>query len=188
MIIMIDNYDSFTYNLYQFFQILGKDIKVFRNDEIKVNEIELYNPEKIVLSPGPGRPENAGIMLEVIDKFYKKLPILGICLGHQGICKYFGSEIIHAKNIMHGKTSKINHDEKGIFKGIKQNFNAMRYHSLAVKKETLSNDLEISAFSDDGEIMGIRHKIYKINGLQYHPESICSEEGMKQLEIFSKEE
>ncbi len=188
MIVMIDNYDSFTYNLYQMFLILGEDIKVFRNDEIKINEIKNLNPKKIVLSPGPGRPENAGIMMDVIDAFYKDLPMLGICLGHQGICHYFGGEIVHAKNIMHGKTSKIHHTGKGIFEGIKKDFDAMRYHSLVLKKESLPKDLEITAISDDGEIMGIRHKNYKITGLQYHPESICTEEGLKQLQNFSREE
>ncbi|MCE1247670.1 MAG: aminodeoxychorismate/anthranilate synthase component II [Firmicutes bacterium] len=184
MILVIDNYDSFTYNLVQYFQILGSDVRVFRNDRISVEEINEMNPEKIVLSPGPGRPENAGITMNVIRKFSGKLPILGVCLGHQAIAGAFGGRIIRAKKLMHGKTSPVTTDGKTIFSGIAAPFNAMRYHSLVVSDESFPECLEITAKSDDGEIMGIRHRNHFTEGIQFHPESILTDSGMDILKNF----
>lgn len=184
MLLMIDNYDSFTYNLVQYLGELGEEVVVFRNDEITVKEIEKLKPEKIVISPGPCSPKEAGVSVDVIKYFAGKIPILGVCLGHQSIGYAFGGEIIKAKCLMHGKTSLIFHNGKGIFKNVENPFEATRYHSLAIRKETLINDFEISAWTVDGEIMGIRHKKLPIEGVQFHPESILTKEGKKILKNF----
>jgi len=184
MIILIDNYDSFTYNLYQYLGRFEKDIRIFRNDEISVVEIDKLNPDKIVISPGPKTPKEAGICIELIKKLYKKYPILGICLGHQAIGEAFGGTVSYAKEIFHGKASKIIHSKDGIFTGITQYTQVARYHSLAILEETLNEKLEIIARTDDREIMAIRHKKYKLVGLQFHPESIYTPEGMKMIENF----
>ncbi len=184
MLIMIDNYDSFTYNLVQYFGELGVEVVVFRNDEITTKEIEGLKPKEIVISPGPCSPKEAGISVEVIKHFAGRVPLLGVCLGHQSIGYAFGGEIIKAKCLMHGKTSLIFHDGKSIFKKVENPFEATRYHSLAVKKETLIGDFEISAWTVDGEIMGLRHKKLFIEGVQFHPESILTREGKKILKNF----
>lgn len=184
MILMIDNYDSFTYNLVQAFRGLGADMQVVRNDAIDVDGIRALAPSAIVLSPGPGNPDSAGVTLEAVKAFAGKLPMLGVCLGHQSIAQAFGGKIVHAKRLMHGKTSKIRHDGRGIFSGLPQDFAAMRYHSLAVDRETLPECLEISAESEDGEIMGLRHKSMPIESVQYHPESIGTPEGERQMRNF----
>lgn len=182
---MIDNYDSFTYNLVQYLGELGEDLKVFRNDQITIAEIEKLNPKRIVISPGPGSPKDAGISCAVIKHFAGKIPILGVCLGHQCIGEVFGGKIIRAKNIMHGKTSKIYHDKKTIFKGLPNPFSATRYHSLVIKKDTLPDCFVVSARTkEDDEIMGIRHKEYKLEGVQFHPESILTSQGKKLLANF----
>lgn len=183
-ILMIDNYDSFTYNLVQYLGELGADIEVYRNNKITLEEIEKIKPEKIVISPGPGNPENAGISVDLIKAFAGKIPILGVCLGHQCIGYAFGAKIVHAKKLMHGKISSISHDGKTVFKDLINPFDATRYHSLVIKKETLSDDFEISAESEDDEIMGIRHKKYFLEGLQFHPESIMTEIGKDLLKNF----
>ncbi|MCX5726484.1 MAG: aminodeoxychorismate/anthranilate synthase component II [Candidatus Saganbacteria bacterium] len=184
MILMIDNYDSFTYNLVQYLGELGADIKVARNDEISISDIKKLKPEKIIISPGPGYPKDAGISCNVIKAFAGKVPILGVCLGHQAIGYVFGGEIVRAKRLMHGKTSEIYHDGKTIFKGIKNPFTATRYHSLIVKRETLPKVLEISAWTKEKEIMGLRHKKFKVEGVQFHPESILTDAGKKILANF----
>jgi anthranilate synthase/aminodeoxychorismate synthase-like glutamine amidotransferase len=184
MLLLIDNYDSFTYNLYQYLSELGEEVKAARNDKITLEEIEALKPERIVISPGPGRPEDAGISNEVILRFGGKVPILGVCLGHQCIGQAYGGEVVHAGEIRHGKTSMIRHDEKGIFKGVKNPFPAVRYHSLAVKRESLPDCLDISAVTDNKIIMGIRHRQYLVEGVQFHPESIMTGEGKKILENF----
>lgn len=184
MILMIDNYDSFTYNLVQMMRALGADMKVVRNDKIDVAGIAALNPQAIVFSPGPGNPDSAGVTLEAVKAFAGKVPLLGICLGHQSIAQAFGGRIVRAKRLMHGKTSRIRHDGKGLFAGLDQGFSAMRYHSLAVERATLPDCFEISAESEDGEIMGLRHKTLPIESLQYHPESIGTPQGVKQLANF----
>jgi len=184
MLLMIDNYDSFTYNLVQYFGELGEDIRVFRNDKISVKEIEKMNPERIVISPGPCTPNEAGISVETIKYFAGKVPILGVCLGHQSIGAAFGGEIIRAPRLMHGKTSVIHHDGKTIFEGLPNPFEATRYHSLIIKKETLPGCLEITAHTDADEIMGVRHKEYIIEGVQFHPESILTTVGKDLLRNF----
>ena len=184
MIVVIDNYDSFVYNLVQYIGEFKRKIKVYRNDKVTVEEIESIRPERIIISPGPGRPENAGISNEVIKEFGKRIPILGVCLGHQCIGYVFGCKIINAKRLMHGKTSLIHHNEKDIYKNITNPFEATRYHSLAIDKESVPDILEINALSDDGEIMGIKHKKYKIFGVQFHPESILTKEGKRLLKNF----
>jgi len=184
MILMIDNYDSFTYNLVQYLGVLGENLKVYRNDKIKISEIKRLKPKYIVISPGPRRPEDAGISNDVIREFYKDIPILGVCLGHQCIAQNFGGKIIQAKRIMHGKTSLIYHDGKTIFKGIENPFEATRYHSLIVEKRSLPSCLEINAWTVRNEIMGIRHKKYKVFGVQFHPESILTKVGMDILKNF----
>lgn len=176
-ILVIDNYDSFTYNLVQLIGNFVDDIVVKRNDEISLNDINEINPDKIVISPGPGRPEESGITINVIKKLGKAIPILGVCLGHQAIAISFGGKVINAPYLMHGKSSEIIHDEKSIYKNIPQNFSAGRYHSLIVENESLPNDLEISSTTNDGIIMGIRHKEFPIEGIQFHPESIMTIEG-----------
>lgn len=181
MILTIDNYDSFTYNIVQGLGALGADIKVVRNDEIDVAGIEALAPEAILLSPGPGNPDSAGVTLEAIRAFAGRLPIFGVCLGHQSIAQAFGGRIVRARKLMHGKTSRIRHDGRGLFAGLDQGFEAMRYHSLAVERDTLPDCLEVTAESEDGEIMGLRHKTLPIESVQYHPESIGTPQGARQL-------
>ncbi|SDG53178.1 anthranilate synthase component 2 [Thermoanaerobacter thermohydrosulfuricus] len=184
MILIIDNYDSFTYNLYQYVGEMSKEIFVIRNDEVSVKDIEKLNPEKIILSPGPGRPENAGICVDVIKILEDKIPILGICLGHQAIGYAYGAKIVKADKIMHGKTSLVFHKGEEIFKDIKNPIEAMRYHSLVIDRQTLPRDLEITAYTEEGVIMGVRHKMYPVYGLQFHPESILTEQGKEILRNF----
>lgn len=185
MLLMIDNYDSFTFNLVQYLRMLGAETQVFRNDKIDVNTIASLSPSGIVLSPGPGRPEEAGITLDVIKVFAGKIPILGVCLGHQAIAAAFGGDIIRAKTIMHGKTSRIRCDGQGLFSGITGSFEAMRYHSLVAKRETLPQELTVTAESeDDNEIMGIRHRTLPLEGIQFHPESIMTVIGKRLLRNF----
>lgn len=186
MLLMIDNYDSFTYNIVQYFGILGEQIEVYRNDKITIDEIEKMAPEVIIISPGPGTPDEAGISLEIIEKFKGKIPILGVCLGHQAIGQAFGSKVIRASRIMHGKISKVTHDGKTLFSGFNNPFNATRYHSLIIERETISPDLEITAWTDEGEIMGVRHKKYCVEGVQFHPESILTEDGINIFSNFLK--
>lgn len=185
MIIVIDNYDSFTYNLVQYLGELGADLKVYRNDKITIDEIKKLKPARIVISPGPGKPKDAGISEDVIRSFGRTVPILGVCLGHQAIGEVFGGRVTLAKRIMHGKTSLIFHDRKGLFKGIKNPFEATRYHSLIVGRKCFPKVLKITARTrDDGEIMGLEHKAYPIYGVQFHPESILTLEGKKLLKNF----
>lgn len=188
MILLIDNYDSFTYNLYQYIGELGEAVTVKRNDEITVEDIENLNPEAIIISPGPGRPENAGNTVEIIQQFYKNIPILGICLGHQAIGYSFGAVIEKAGKIMHGKTSKIQHSEKTLFQSLPQEIEVMRYHSLVIKKGTLPPYFDVLAESkDDGEIMAIKHCQYPLYGMQFHPESVGTSEGKQLLNNFLSE-
>ena len=185
MILMIDNYDSFTYNLVQYFGELGADMKVFRNDALSVADIHTMKPEKIVISPGPGRPEDAGISVAIIKELAGKVPILGVCLGHQGIGYAYGGKIINAKRLMHGKTSMIEHDGKDLFKGLPCPFEATRYHSLVIDRATLPDCLQVTAWTtDDGELMGVRHKSLPVWGVQFHPESILTKEGKNILKNF----
>nr|WP_324257745.1 aminodeoxychorismate/anthranilate synthase component II [Cellvibrio fontiphilus] len=191
MILMIDNYDSFTYNLVQYFGELGADIKVVRNDEITLDEIAALAPEKIVISPGPCTPTEAGVSVDTIKTFAGKIPILGVCLGHQSIGQALGGKVIRAPFVMHGKTSAVYHNNKGIFHGLKNPFQATRYHSLVIEKETLPDCLEITAWTqnEDGsmaEIMGVKHKTLAIEGVQFHPESILTEHGHDMLSNFLK--
>ena len=183
-ILLIDNYDSFTYNLYHYLSSLKYKVDVFRNDKITIDKIKRNNYKKIVISPGPGRPEQAGLCLKIVKHFYKSIPLLGVCLGHQIIGQAFGSKIINAKKIMHGKTSIIKHNGKGIFKGIKKTLTATRYHSLIIERKKLSNNIIITAETKDKVIMGIMHKKYNVHGVQFHPESIKTPEGMKLLKNF----
>ncbi|SEN58373.1 anthranilate synthase, component II [Mesobacillus persicus] len=185
MILLIDNYDSFTYNLYQYLGELGKVPKVVRNDQITITEIEEMKPEAIIISPGPGRPEDAGICVELIKSFASKVPILGICLGHQAIGYAFGGNIIHAREIMHGKVSEISHNGTSLFKFFQESLSVMRYHSLVIEKDSVPSDLKVLATAtDDKEIMAVKHKDYPLYGLQFHPESIGTKEGKKLLENF----
>ena len=185
MLLVIDNYDSFTYNLVQYLGELGVAMKIFRNDEITVDAIENeLKPKKILISPGPGTPDNAGITLSVLERFAERIPILGVCLGHQAIGQHFGGKVIRAPEPVHGKPVSVRHDGKTIFIGISDDFNAGRYHSLIVERETLPKSLEISAESPDGLIMGLRHRTLKIEGVQFHPESILTEHGKKLLQNF----
>lgn len=185
MLLMLDNYDSFTYNLVQYFAELGQDVKVFRNDKISVTEIDEMKPDYIVISPGPCTPNEAGISLEIVHYFQGKIPLLGVCLGHQSIAQAFGGKIIHAKKIMHGKTSKIGHDNQGVFANLSNPFTATRYHSLVVERESCPECFDITAWStDDNEIMGIKHKTLPIEGVQFHPESILTEHGHDLLKNF----
>lgn len=183
-ILMIDNYDSFTFNLVQFLGILGENIKVRRNDKISLEEIERMSPSKIVISPGPGRPSDAGISKDLIKHFYREIPILGVCLGHQCIGEVFGAEVINSGVVVHGKTSMIYHDGKSIFKGIKSPFEAARYHSLILKKDTIPPSFIVTAHTQDGIVMGVRHKNYRLEGIQFHPESFLTPVGMKILKNF----
>jgi para-aminobenzoate synthetase component 2 len=184
MILMIDNYDSFTYNLVQYLGELGEELVVMRNDEITIEEIEALNPEFLMISPGPCSPNEAGISLEVIRHFAGKKPIFGVCLGHQSIAQVFGGDVVQAERLMHGKTSEMHHDEKTIFKTLANPFVATRYHSLIVKKETLPDCFEITAWTDQDEIMAIRHKELPIEGVQFHPESIMTSVGKELLRNF----
>ena len=184
MLLMIDNYDSFTYNLVQYFGELGQDVRVYRNDQITLEEITRLRPERIVISPGPCTPKEAGISIELIKEFAGKLPILGVCLGHQAIGEAFGGEVVRAGRLMHGKTSVIHHDGKTIYKDLPNPFEATRYHSLIVKRETLPTVLKITAETKEGEIMGLRHKEFPVEGVQFHPESILTKVGMDLLKNF----
>ncbi len=184
MILMIDNYDSFTYNLVQYLGQLGAEVLVRRNDKIGLTEIEAMQPEAIFLSPGPCTPREAGITVDVIKHFYTRLPILGVCLGHQSIGYAFGANVVRAERVMHGKTSDIINDGRTIFRGLSNPFKAGRYHSLLIEKETLSADFEISAYTKEGEIMGIRHHEYLLEGIQFHPESILTPQGKRLIKNF----
>jgi anthranilate synthase/aminodeoxychorismate synthase-like glutamine amidotransferase len=181
---MIDNYDSFVYNLVQYLGELGEDVRVFRNDKVTIPQIEELSPDHIIISPGPCTPNEAGVSLELIDYFKGKIPILGVCLGHQAIGQAFGGDVIRAPRLMHGKTSLIHHDGKGVFSGLKSPLTATRYHSLIVKRESLPNCLAITAETELGEIMGIRHIKYAVEGVQFHPESILTEDGHAMLVNF----
>jgi len=183
-LLAIDNYDSFTYNLVQYLGEMGEDIRVFRNDKITIQEIEILKPDRIVISPGPCTPNEAGISMDLIKYFAGKIPILGVCLGHQSIGAAFGGDIIRAPRLMHGKTSLIYHDGRTIFEGLPNPFEATRYHSLLIKKETLPDCLEISAWTDQDEIMGVRHKEFIVEGVQFHPESILTAGGKDLLRNF----
>ncbi|WP_417549748.1 aminodeoxychorismate/anthranilate synthase component II [Methylophaga sp.] len=192
MLLMIDNYDSFTYNLVQYFAELGTEVEVQRNDKLTIDDIETLNPELIVISPGPCTPNEAGISLDVIHQFAGKKPILGVCLGHQAIGQAFGGDVVHAREIMHGKTSPVHHNNIGVFKGLNNPLQATRYHSLVIKKETLPDCFEVTAWTEnpDGsidEIMGVRHKTLPIEGVQFHPESILTEQGHQLLKNFLDE-
>ena len=184
MLLMIDNYDSFTYNLVQYFGELGEDVRTFRNDEITLDEIAKLNPERICLSPGPSNPQHAGITLDVLREFSGKIPILGVCLGHQAIGEAFGGRVVRAQTIMHGKVSTIETDCRGVFSDLPKHFSVTRYHSLAIERESLPDCLEISAWTPDGEIMGVRHKELAVEGVQFHPESVLSEHGHRLLGNF----
>lgn len=185
MLLVIDNYDSFTYNLVQYLGELGAEMQVRRNDEVTLEEIEnKLKPARILISPGPGTPDEAGVSLAVLKRFSDKIPILGVCLGHQAIGQIFGGRVVRAPLPVHGKPTTISHDNKGVFAGLNQNFQAGRYHSLIVERESLPDELEISAVSPDNLIMGLRHKTLKIEGVQFHPESILTDEGKKLLQNF----
>ena len=186
MLLVIDNYDSFTYNLVQYFGELGADPLVKRNDAITPDEVENMKPQRIVISPGPGRPEEAGISMELIRKFGGKIPILGVCLGHQCMGEVYGAKVVRAGRLMHGKTSPIQHDGKGVFQGLPNPFEATRYHSLIVEKNSVPSCLEVCAETAEGEIMGLRHREYPVHGVQFHPESILSKEGKDLLANFLK--
>ncbi len=184
MILVVDNYDSFTYNLVQYLGELGADMRVARNDALTADDVEALAPEGIVISPGPGHPDAAGISLELIRRFHARVPILGVCLGHQAIGRAFGGTVARARRQMHGKTSPIAHDGRGVFRGLPPGFEATRYHSLVVLEAGLPGDLEISARADDGEIMGLRHRRYPVEGVQFHPESILTGQGKALLANF----
>jgi len=183
-ILMVDNYDSFTYNLVQFLGVLGADLFVFRNDHVTLADVERENPDGIVISPGPKAPADAGISKEIILSFGPRVKTLGVCLGHQCIGEAFGGRVIRAKNVMHGKTSNVHHDGRGVFTGVASPFEAARYHSLVVEEESLPDCLEVTSRTPDGVVMGIRHTEYPIEGIQFHPESFMTEHGMKILERF----
>ena len=184
MLLMIDNYDSFTYNLVQYLGELGEEVVVHRNDEITLEGVEKLNPARIVVSPGPCTPNEAGISVPLIKDFAGKIPILGVCLGHQAIGQALGGRIVHAKELMHGKTSAIHHDGKGVFGDLPDPFTATRYHSLVIERASLPAVLEVSAWTEDGEIMGVRHKSLAVEGVQFHPESILTEHGHRLLKNF----
>jgi anthranilate synthase component 2 len=184
MLLMIDNYDSFTYNLVQYLGELGEEVKVLRNDEITLEGIERLAPARIVISPGPCTPDEAGISVPLVRHFAGKVPILGVCLGHQSIGQALGGRIVHARQLMHGKTSAIHHDGRGVFRGLPDAFTATRYHSLAIERASLPGCLEVSAWSGDGEIMGVRHREFAVEGVQFHPESILTEHGHQLLKNF----
>ncbi len=184
MLLLLDNYDSFTYNLAQYLGQMGEKLEVRRNDEITLEEIERMRPERIVISPGPCTPQEAGISIPLIKRFAGKIPILGVCLGHQAIGAAFGGRVVRAKKVMHGKTSEIHHDGRTIFRGLPQDFVATRYHSLIVERKSLPHVLEISAETHDGTIMGLRHRNMKVEGVQFHPESVLTTSGFQLLENF----
>lgn len=184
MLLMIDNYDSFTYNLVQYLGELGEEVRVCRNDEVTLEEVEAMHPERIVISPGPCTPNEAGISVPLIKRFAGTFPILGVCLGHQSIGQAFGGRVVHARRLMHGKTSAIEHDAGGVFRGLPRPFQATRYHSLAIERASLPDCLEVTAWADDGEIMGMRHKTLPVEGVQFHPESILTEHGHRLLRNF----
>ena len=185
MILLIDNYDSFSYNLFQLVGEVNPDVVVYRNDKITLDEIRSLNPEAIILSPGPGKPENAGICIDVVKEFYDKIPILGVCLGHQAICTAFGAKVSYAKRLMHGKSSIISLDNDSIFEGLESEISVGRYHSLSLKEDTLPESLRIiSKAMDDGEVMAVRHSDFNVYGLQFHPESILTPDGLKIIENF----
>jgi len=184
MLLMIDNYDSFTYNLVQYLGELGEQVRVIRNDEMTVDEIEALAPERIVVSPGPCTPNEAGVSLGVIERFQGRVPILGVCLGHQAIGQAFGGKVIHAQTLMHGKVSSIHHAGKGVFAGLPSPYQATRYHSLAIERASCPQSLEVTAWTDDGEIMGVRHRSLAVEGVQFHPESILTEHGHALLRNF----
>jgi len=185
MILVLDNYDSFTYNLVQYLGEMGEDLQVHRNDAISLDSVAQLKPSHIILSPGPGRPENAGIMIELIKKFAGKVPILGVCLGHQALCYAFGGKIVRAKRLMHGKTSPIHHDGKGLFQGLPNPFNATRYHSLLAEPRSIKRQFFITAKTKEGEVMGVRHRrIPSLEGVQFHPESVLTESGKTILRNF----
>jgi anthranilate synthase/aminodeoxychorismate synthase-like glutamine amidotransferase len=184
MILLLDNYDSFTYNLAQYLGQLGQQLEVRRNDQISLNEIEILAPERIVISPGPCTPQEAGISIPLVQRFAGKIPILGVCLGHQAVGAAFGGRIIRAKEVMHGKTSNIHHDGRTIFRSLPQDFQATRYHSLIVERNSLPRELEISAQTSDGTIMGLRHRKLRVEGVQFHPESVLTGSGFRLLENF----
>ena len=184
MLLMIDNYDSFTWNLVQYLGELGADVHVHRNDAITLEQVEAWSPERIVVSPGPCTPAEAGISVPVIQRFAGRVPILGVCLGHQAIGQAFGGRIVRAKRVMHGKVSPIEHDARGVFAGLPSPFVATRYHSLAIEPASLPDALEVSARADDGEIMGVRHRTLPVEGVQFHPEAILTEHGMRLLANF----
>ena len=184
MLLMIDNYDSFTYNIVQYFGELGEDVRTVRNDEITLNDINELKPDRICISPGPKSPADAGVSVEVLKQFAGKLPILGVCLGHQAIGAAFGGKVVRAKQVMHGKTSLIAHTGVGVFKDLPSPFTVIRYHSLAIERSSLPSCLEVTAWTDDGEIMGLSHKTRPIHGVQFHPESIATEHGHDMLANF----
>ena len=184
MLLMIDNYDSFTYNLVQYFGELGEDVRVVRNDEVTLERIAALKPDRIVVSPGPCSPAEAGISVPAIKAFAGKVPLLGVCLGHQSIGAAFGGKIVHARQLMHGKISAVHHADTGVFRGLPNPFTATRYHSLAIERATLPACLEVTAWTDDGEIMGVRHREFAVEGVQFHPESIQTEHGHRLLKNF----
>jgi anthranilate synthase component 2 len=186
MLLMVDNYDSFTYNLVQYLGELGEDVKVIRNDELTVDEIEALAPARIVLSPGPCTPNEAGVSLELVTRFAGRIPILGVCLGHQAIGQAFGGRIVHAQVLMHGKVSRIHHQGAGVFRGLPTPYDATRYHSLAIERASCPEALEVTAWTEDGEIMGVRHRTLPVEGVQFHPESILTEHGHALLGNFLK--
>ena len=184
MLLMIDNYDSFTYNLVQYLGELGETVKVVRNDELALDAIESLAPARIVISPGPCTPNEAGVSLGVIERFAGRVPILGVCLGHQAIGQAFGGKVVHARTLMHGKVSPIHHSGKGVFAGLPSPYSATRYHSLAIERASCPPELEVTAWTDDGEIMGVRHRSLEVEGVQFHPESILTEHGHALLRNF----
>ena len=184
MLLMIDNYDSFTYNLVQYFAELGEEATVYRNDSITVDQAEALSPRAVVISPGPSAPEHAGISLELIERLAGRIPILGVCLGHQAIGQVFGGKVVRAKRVMHGKVSRVRHDGAGVFRGLPEEFIATRYHSLAVERASLPACLKITAQAEDGEIMGLRHQSLAVEGVQFHPEALLTEHGHKMLQNF----
>jgi anthranilate synthase/aminodeoxychorismate synthase-like glutamine amidotransferase len=186
MILVLDNYDSFTYNLVQYLGELGAAVKVVRNDEVTVDEVARLRPERIVISPGPCTPNEAGISLALIERLAGEVPILGVCLGHQAIGQAFGGKVVRAQQVMHGKVSRIRHDGRGVFAGVPDGFVATRYHSLAVERATLPESLTVSARSEDGEIMGLRHREHAVEGVQFHPEALLTEHGHQMLANFLK--
>jgi anthranilate synthase component 2 len=186
MILVLDNYDSFTYNLVQYLGELGAEVKVARNDALTVDEVQSMAPERIVISPGPGTPDDAGISLGLIERLGASVPILGVCLGHQAIGQAFGGRVVRARQVMHGKVSRIRHDGRGVFAGVPEGFTATRYHSLVVERTSLPQVLEVTAESEDGEIMGLRHAALAVEGVQFHPEALLTEHGHRMLENFLK--